>query len=86
MQSEDKINAKKESENIVSSFDKNEKNPGSLEKVVSNNVEKQKSPGNRESFVPSFDKEERNQSSQEDYEGCSKNKVTLWFSQKILIY
>ena len=20
------------------------------------------------------------------YEGCSKNKVTLWFSQKILIY
>ena len=64
-QSEDKINAKKDSEKFVRSFDKNKKNPSSLVKVVSNNVEKEKSPGNRKNFVPSFDKNKKNPSSLE---------------------
>ena len=47
------------------SFDKNKKNPSSLEKFVSNNVEKEKSSGNRESFVSSFGKKEKSSSNHE---------------------
>ena len=41
--------------NFVSSFDKNEKNAGSLEKVVSNYVEKEKIPSSHDN-----DKNEKN--------------------------
>ena len=46
-QSEGEINAKKESENFVSSFDKEERNPSNHE-----NFKKESNPSSHENYVP----------------------------------
>ena len=62
IQSEDKINAKKESESFVPIFNRNEKNASNHK-----NVTNEKNPSSQENFVSSFGKNEKNLSSQENF-------------------